>query len=121
MIETPVLMMITGFLPLPPRKRSRKCLHVQLQQIHNHRYDKEKSEGNCRERKANLLAMHSLQRTEDELRFEESLAVGDEAHVGCNVVITYCLGVESSHGGCAVANEDAVPVAIRVSWFAHPA
>lgn len=63
--------------------------------------------------------MHSLQRTEDELRFQEGLAVSNEAHVSRNVVIADGLSIESSHSGCAVANEDAVPVGSRVSWFTH--
>lgn len=54
--------------------------------------------------------MDSLQGAVHDLGLQEGLAVGDEAHVGCDVVVADFLSVESSHGGSAVANENAVPV-----------
>lgn len=103
------------FLSLPPRKRSRKCFHVHLQQTHNHHCSKEKSEGNCRKRKTNMLAMHSLQRTENEFGVKEGLTISNEAEVLSDIIFADCLSIESGHGGCAVANKDTVPVAIMLA------
>jgi hypothetical protein len=68
-------------------------------------------DGGCDEQRCRgPQSMHSLQGTVDELGFNEGLAVSDESEVLCDVVFADFLGAKTGHGGCAVANEDAVPV-----------
>jgi hypothetical protein len=59
-----------------------------------------------------MPAMDSLQWTEYQFRVQECLTVCNKAHVGRNVIITHCLGIETGHSGSTVADEDAIPMVV---------